>query len=297
MKVHERGVLSDANIYFHIPKEQDRKMFLTLGSSGYYFCDDTYRVIRNNYGVMDIYRNNYGSYLCLSVKNGNIYVYQNDRRITLSKGDAFLLDCHHPHVYGTPEGSNLEMVWAHFDGPMVRSYFAETVKGSNCSVLQSLTPGRSQIIYNNLYNIYEGFNKRKGINDILNNKYLVIVMTEFLLGNSSASLTEGHNDPWDDLLAYISENVQSPLKLEDLSKRMAMSPYHFARQFKKKIGYTPHHYVLMARIGTAIHLLKDTFLPLKEVAHTCGFSSEGSFCNAFKNMIGKWPMDYRGKTG
>ena len=119
-------------------------------------------------------------------------------------------------------------------------------------------------------------------------------MTEFLLGNPP--IPEQDDDPWDDLLAYISENIRKPLKSEDLAERMALSRFHFIRQFKKQIGYTPHHYVLMARISTANHLLKRSSLSIKEIAHDCGFSSEGSFCNAFKGLMGVWPVAYRGGT-
>jgi AraC-like DNA-binding protein len=295
MKLHERGVLPQSNIYFHTPKEHDRKIFLTPSSSGYYFCDETYRVTRDNYDGYLIHngiRSSYGSYLALFVKNGKGYVYQNGRRIILCENDAFLLDCYHSHVYGTLAGSELEMVWVHFDGTIVHDYFRTTTKNTNCSVLKSLPSARSQIIYNNLYDIYEKFDKKKGVNDIINNKHLVAVMTEFLLGNSPVPEQEA---PWDDLLTYISENIQKPLKSEDLAERMALSPFHFIRQFKKEIGYTPHRYVLMARISTANHLLRRSSLPIKEIAHACGFSSEGSFCNAFKNLIGAWPADYRGK--
>jgi AraC-like DNA-binding protein len=294
MKLHERGVLPQSNIYFHTPKEHDRRMFLTPHSSGYYFCDEAYRVTRDSYGgypVHDGARNNHGSYLVLFIKNGRAYVYQNGRRVTLAENDVFLLDCYHPHAYGALAGSELEMVWVHFDGALVRDYFKTLAKGINCSVLKSLSPGRSQLIYNNLYNIYEKFDKKKGVNDILNNKYLVVVMTEFLLGNSLIS--EQDDNPWDDLLAYISENILEPLDSRDLAERMALSRFHFIRRFKKEIGYTPHRYVLMARISAANHLLKRTTLSIKEIAHTCGFSSEGSFCNAFKSLMGVWPASYR----
>jgi AraC-like DNA-binding protein len=292
MKTREKGVLPDSRIYFHIPKEHDRKVFLTLGSSGYFYCDENYRVVRNDYGVKDIYRNQYGSYLCLFVKNGEGYVYQNGRRVPLSQGEAFLLDCHYPHIYGTQAGSKLEMIWVHFDGTMVKDYFKTTAKGINCTVLKSPHPSRSQSIYNNLYDIYEKFDKQKGINDILNNKYLVGIMTEFLLENS-LGVDRLEDSPWDDLLAYISENINKPLKLDDLAERMALSPYYFIRQFRKNIGYTPHHYVLMARIGTATHLLRGTDLSVKEIAHICGFPSESGFCIAFKAMVGMPPLAYR----
>jgi AraC-like DNA-binding protein len=271
-------------------------MFLTVSSTGYYFCDETYRVIRNNYDgylIHHSFPNNYGSYLVLFVKSGKAYVYQDGRKIVLCENDAFLLDCYHPHTYGAVAGSKLEMVWVHFDGTMVRDHFKTSAKGTNCSILKSLSSGRSQIIQNNLHNVYEKFDKKKGVNDILNNKYLVIVMTEFMLENLSVP---EEDNPWDDLLSYISENIQKPLRSEDLAERMALSHFHFIRQFKKEIGYTPHRYVLMARISTANHLLRRSVLPIKEIAHVCGFSSEGSFCNAFKNLMGVWPAAYRGNV-
>jgi transcriptional regulator GlxA family with amidase domain len=98
----------------------------------------------------------------------------------------------------------------------------------------------------------------------------------------------------EDLLAYIDENIQKPLKLEELASRMALSPYYFLRRFKKEIGYTPHKYVLMARINAAKHFLKGSALSMKEVSFACGFSSESGFCISFKRMTGTSPMAYRG---
>jgi len=298
MKIHERGVLPESNIYFHIPNENDRKLILTPHSCGYYFCDDSYKVVREKYSgsflekkTKYIMEGHQGSYLCLYVKEGKGYVYQNNQKVILNKNDIFLLDCYHPHVYGTFEGSTMETIWVHFDGPMIRGYFKQIANNTNCSVLKSITPGRAQIVYDNLNNIYEKFDKRKGVNDILNNKYLVIITTEFLHGNQTP---EPKYNAWDDLLIYISENVQKPLKPRELAERMALSPYYFIRQFKKKIGYTPYHYILLNKMSTANHLLRHSSMSIKEISHACGFASEGSFYNAFKKIFGVWPQAYRG---
>ena len=292
--------MPESNIYFHIPKEYNRKVLLTPKSSGHYFCDSSYKVTRDKYSgyihYNDTYANevsHYGSYLCLFVKTGKGYVYQNDHRVILNKNDVFLLDCYHPHVYGAFAGSKMETLWVHFDGPMIRGCFKQIAKNTNCSVLKNLSPNRAKTVYNNLLNIYEKFDEKKGINDILNNKYLVIVITEFLQGNVSTHDAKSYS--WDDLLTYISENIQKPLKPKDLADRMALSTYHFIRQFKKNIGYTPYRYVLLAKMSTANHLLMYSSLSIKEIAYSCGFSSEGSFCNAFKNIIGEWPMSYKSK--
>jgi AraC-like DNA-binding protein len=222
-------------------------------------------------------------------------VYQNGRRIILSKNDVFLLNCYQPHCYGIQSGSELEILWVHFDGTVVHNYFNQIAKNTNCTVLKSLSPDRFRIIYDNLYTIHNNFEKQQDINDILNNKYLVAVMTEFLL--ESFAVSGKNSRSWDSLIIYISENVKKSLKLADLAERMALSPYHFIRQFKKRTGYTPHQYILMTRINTAIYLLQHTDLSVKEIAFSCGFSRVGAFCNAFKRMMDVWPMTYRTAAG
>jgi AraC-like DNA-binding protein len=282
MKIRERGVLPESNVYFHTPSEADKKLFLIPTSCGHYFCNDAYKVTRDNYG----------NFLLLFIKSGSGYVSVNGRKTVLSANDLFLLDCYHYHSYGALSGSTLEILWVHFEGAMAKSYFTAIAKGANCAVLSPWDPRN---VYNNLYEIYEQFHEKKAANDALNNKYIMNVLTEFLLGNSSVS--EKKDFVMEDLLAYIAENIQKPLKLEELASRMSLSPYYFLRRFKKEMGYTPHKYVLMARINAAKHFLKSSTLSIKEITFTCGFSSENNFCIAFKRMTGTSPMAYRGSSG
>ena len=157
MKLREKGVLPESNIYFHTPKENNRKVLLTPKSCGYFFCDDNYKVMRDKYSGY-FHQNDsftekeyhYGSYMCLFVKTGKGYVYQNDRSIVMNKNDVFLLDCYHPHIYGTFSGSKMEILWIHFDGPMIRSSFKQIADNMNCFVLKNISPIRAQTIYNNL---------------------------------------------------------------------------------------------------------------------------------------------------
>ncbi|AEF81048.1 helix-turn-helix domain-containing protein [Leadbettera azotonutricia] len=281
MKVHETGVLQASNIYFHTPSEANRNLFLVPSTCGHYFCTDSYQVARENYG----------NFLLLFVKNGKGFIYVKNRRVVLSKNDAFLLDCYHYHRYGTLAGASLEMVWVHFDGAMARRYFNAITQGANCAVL---SPRNPQSLYSNLYSIYEQFHKNKAANDILNNRCIINILTEFLL--DSSPIEDQKSILWTDLLAYIAENVQNSLKLKDLAERVSLSPYYFTRQFKKETGYTPHQYVLLARINTAKHFLKGSYLTIKEIAFACGFPSESGFCIAFKHATGTSPLVYRDST-
>jgi len=72
-----------------------------------------------------------------------------------------------------------------------------------------------------------------------------------------------------------------------------MSPYHFCRVFKQKTGFTPHQYLLNARVNAAKFFLKTTDLPNKSIIVRCGFNSESGFCTVFKRLTGRTPRQYR----
>ena len=62
---------------------------------------------------------------------------------------------------------------------------------------------------------------------------------------------------------------------------------------KKQTGFTPYEYLVNTRMNNARYLLKNSALPVKEVCFSTGFSSESSFCSAFKRIEGVGPTQYR----
>jgi AraC-like DNA-binding protein len=279
VKVSEKGVLPASNIYLHTPGEESLKLFLYPICCGRFFCDGNYLVSRANYD----------SFLLLYVKEGKGFARISGRESPIARDDIVLVDCYRPHRYGTTSG--WEILWVHFDGAAARDYF-EAISQGNDGV--AMSPQNTQSVYQSMYKIYAQFHETCAVNDTLNNKYLVNALTEFLLhrnaavSNRAAGITE-------DVLAYIAENLQTQLRLEELAERASLSPYYFARLFKKETGYTPHKYVLAARINAAKFYLKSTAMSVKEISLICGFSSECSFCTAFKRIIGTTPMTYRNR--
>ena len=54
---------------------------------------------------------------------------------------------------------------------------------------------------------------------------------------------------------YIQENLQQELRLAELSALVYMSPYHFARLFKRSTGVPPHKFLVRRQIDEARALL------------------------------------------
>ncbi len=92
---------------------------------------------------------------------------------------------------------------------------------------------------------------------------------------------------------YIHECLESDLTLTKIAKVVRMSPYHFARMFKKSTGLAPHQYVVQCRVERAKALLADDSLPLVEIACRVGFQSQSHFTTVFRKLTGATPKIYR----
>jgi len=72
-----------------------------------------------------------------------------------------------------------------------------------------------------------------------------------------------------------------------------LSPYHFARAFKKTLGLPPRRYHMQRRINRAKMLLAEPGLSVTEIADQVGFADTSSFSVAFHSRVGSSPRAYR----
>lgn len=88
---------------------------------------------------------------------------------------------------------------------------------------------------------------------------------------------------------YIHEHLHQDLKLVELSTIAQLSPYHFLRLFKQRVGITPHQYILQHRIEKAKHLLKHSKLSIADIASRTGFCDQSHLTRCFKRIVGVTP--------
>ncbi|GAB3484443.1 helix-turn-helix transcriptional regulator [Nocardiopsis coralliicola] len=84
-----------------------------------------------------------------------------------------------------------------------------------------------------------------------------------------------------------------PLDVPAAARVALMSPAHFARSFRAAFGESPHRYLQRRRIERAMALLRDTELPVIEVALAVGSDSIGTFGRTFRAVVGDTPTGYR----
>jgi transcriptional regulator GlxA family with amidase domain len=81
--------------------------------------------------------------------------------------------------------------------------------------------------------------------------------------------------------------------VERLASVSGVSEAHFARSFKDAFGVPPHRYLLTRRIERAKALLRDTDMPIFDIALDTGWQSLGTFGRVFRDITGQSPSELR----
>jgi AraC family transcriptional regulator len=95
------------------------------------------------------------------------------------------------------------------------------------------------------------------------------------------------------VMAFVSENFSNDVRLAELADAAGMSSFHFAREFKRTTGTTPHQYLIKFRVERAKTLLAEAEMPLTEVGLNSGFSHQSHFTRLFRRLTGTTPQAYR----
>lgn len=87
--------------------------------------------------------------------------------------------------------------------------------------------------------------------------------------------------------------LDQDLTLKALAAASYLSPFHFARLFKKLTGSSPHNYLAGIRATRAQLLLAETDLSVTEIGARVGYLSGSHFTKAFRIATGATPREFR----
>jgi AraC-like DNA-binding protein len=86
------------------------------------------------------------------------------------------------------------------------------------------------------------------------------------------------------------------LTIRDLALEFHLSPSYLQRLFKHQTGVCMGEWLNEQRLQKAAHLLANSYMSVKEIAHTIGYEHASSFVRAFERRFAQAPARYRKQT-
>ncbi len=94
-------------------------------------------------------------------------------------------------------------------------------------------------------------------------------------------------------LHFIRVHFAEALSAGELAQRPDISRRMFELRFKKAVGHTIGHQILLQRLDHAKELLATTDRPITQIAFDCGFSTPQRLNESFRRVLRTSPSAYR----
>ena len=244
--------------------------------AGVFYCDGSYRIRPQ---ALPYIRFEY-------VERGEGRVRVDGREFIARAGDVYLLPRGSDHEYASSRTNPWVKMWVNASGPL----------------LDSLIPlyGLSSVYHVPGYDAHMLFERiltaaRSGgdARDIFGR--IALLCHELLIG-LAARVGRGAADVSEEaeaLRGFLDRSVESDVSVADMAARIYRSPSQTIRLFRETYGVTPYRYLIERRMDAARLMLRDTNLPVKQIAYRLRFADEHYFSNQFRLRAGVTPTAYR----
>jgi len=98
-------------------------------------------------------------------------------------------------------------------------------------------------------------------------------------------------------LQIMENNLEDPLRPDEIAALVALSTRQLERVFAKHLGVSPKRHYLQLRLEKARGLLRQTSLSVTDICVACGFRSLSHFSKSYRNTFGLSPGQEKRGTG
>ncbi|MCD2472509.1 GlxA family transcriptional regulator [Jiella sp. MQZ9-1] len=94
-------------------------------------------------------------------------------------------------------------------------------------------------------------------------------------------------------IEIMEANLADPLSLAEIADHVGLSRRQVERLFEREMGRSPARYYLEIRLDRSRHLLRQSPMPIVEIAMACGFVSASHFAKCYRELYTRSPQQER----
>lgn len=234
-------------------------------------------------------------YLIHFISKGSGMFKKSDYSYQLNEGNCFLIYPHEETTYSASSNDPWEYYWVGFSGKATNSILKNTIL-SPTNPIFNLNENTDKII-SCIKEMYAA--THMSIGGTIKALGLLMQFLSYVL-DSTQKTNEDTISPIQkkyltQAIYYIQENYTKDINVKYLASHIGIDRSYLYRIFKEYYRISPSQYVILTRIDECCRLLRETTMPVGEIAMETGFSSSSHMGEEFKKRYGISPNQYRKK--
>jgi AraC-like DNA-binding protein len=236
------------------------------------------------------------AYVVHVVIKGKGYFQIEGKTYPIHENQAFLITPDLSTYYEADKDEPWEYIWVGFTGVRSFEYL------SNCGFTEGIyiidVPDTAPLkaCVNNMLDAHE----LTFANDLIRNSELLKFFAILIQNYGENSKRNTHDYPGtiyvNHAIDYITTHYKEQLRIQKLADYIGIDRSYLTSTFKKVKGISPQEFLVNLRMDRAASLLKETSLPINEVASSIGYKDPLAFSKIFKQYYGMSPKNYRNST-
>ena len=233
------------------------------------------------------------------VASGAVKVMVGDITTELDKGDVFLINANQVHDLSAKQAV---LITIQIKPELMKNippefkathYTCDSTRDEDLSKFEIIRNIASRLIQMNL----EGGKYIQLMNESLFYNLVYELYANFADGETfNQEEAFKHLNRLNQVLAIINSEYDSRLTLEDISRRIYVSPQYLSKFFKQSMGVSLTDYIKSTRLSYATNDLLHLENSIETVAQTNGFPNTRAFVSAFKERYGVLPSVWRAQN-
>ncbi|MFT4147027.1 MAG: AraC family transcriptional regulator [Mobilitalea sp.] len=275
----------------------------------YYELDDLNEFMYLNHENTDLYLEHCGIQHCppghtYSLPRSEYHVHfvldglgtlnYHNKQYHLKRGDIFVIPPRSTYVYQADYQTPWSYAWIGFNGTKARQYLNQSGIDSQHVIRPAYIDPEKYI---NIIKAILAANQLTVANEIYRLGCLYDIISLMMESNRSIQLHPKNEYSSaiyiEQALAYIEDNYQQNIKVNDIVSYLYINRSYFSSIFKQEMQVSPLAYLQSYRIKKAKNLLSKTNMTLHEIALNIGYKDAFTFSKVFKKTTGVSPSKYR----
>lgn len=245
------------------------------------------------------------------ILRGTKYIYDGDKRQTLTRGDVFYLGIGHHYIENFPENgqpfeqvlfyytpADLQRILLHLNITyglnISNEHSCENCRNRSHVSMPAWNSIRNFFINTNNYLRDEDFHRDETAENIKMTEliYLIASHEDCCLKSKLLSNVDAAKENFEQI---VYDHIFKDISIEELSKLTNRSLTSFKKEFRRHFMMPPHKWYIRQRLMHSRLLLISTSKSISEIGNACTFPNTSHFTKLFKKEYQMTPAAYRNR--